>query len=278
MVTPGPLLAANGHVMNKVFLINETIIFEPELRRLGPLASYPDRALTLHGPVNECLTQLLDHNGEVLTQRYLFSAVWEKQGAVVTTNALYQTISSIRKALKTAGLDDDVIKTLPKAGFKCIARVIAGERDDFLKPQKISAAPVLIAPSTEQTEVFVKVATTSPTRFWPYWIAALLFILSCNVFYQTWKYDEPVFARYHPVGQLNGCNVFSSWYDRDKSQSAFEALSDRYTFRCHEGETAYLTLNHAQRGVTVLICDNNPQESATRCRSIYYKQQYNENE
>ncbi|WP_213731944.1 hypothetical protein [Citrobacter europaeus] len=76
---------------------------------------------------------------------------------------------------------------------------------------------------------------------------------------------------------MNGCTVFSSWYDRDKNQSAFEALSGRYPFSCHEGENAYLTLNHAQRGVTVLICDNNPQKSATRCRSIYYKQQYNEN-
>lgn len=270
--------AANGQVMNKVFLINETVIFEPELRRLGSLANYPERAVTLHGPVNECLAQLIEHNGEVLTQRYLFSAVWEKQGAVVTTNALYQTISSIRKALKAAGLADDVVKTLPKAGFKCIARVAAGERDDFLKPQKISADPILIAPSSEQTEAFSETVKTAPKRLWPYWIAALLFILSCSVLYQTWKYDEPIFVRYHPVGQMNGCKVFSSWYDRDKSQSAFEALSGRYSFSCREGENAYLTLNHAQRGVTVLICDNNPQKSATRCHSIYYKQQYNENE
>jgi len=88
--------------MKPVFLINETVLFEPDARRLCSLADYPSRAVILHGPVSECLLQLLEQNEQVLTQRYLFAAVWEKQGAVVTTNALYQTIASIRNALKSS--------------------------------------------------------------------------------------------------------------------------------------------------------------------------------
>lgn len=264
--------------MKKVFLINETVIFEPELRRLGALALYPERVVTLHGPVNECLTQLLEHHDQVLTQRYLFSAVWEKQGVVVTTNALYQTISSIRKALKTAGLADDVIKTLPKEGFRCTARVVVGEREDFLPPQIMPAAPLSAPPCAIQPQTHAEPQTKPRKHTMAYGLAALLFILSCYVLYQTWKYDKPDFTHYHNIGQINGCHVFSSWYDREKSRSEFEVLSSRYPVICHQDEIAYLTLSHAQRGVTVLVCDKNPQNSTARCHSIYYKQQYHENE
>lgn len=264
--------------MKKVFMINETVIFEPELRRLGPLANYPERAVALHGPVSECLTQLLEHNGQVLSQRYLFSAVWEKQGAVVTTNALYQTISSIRKALKAAGLADDVIKTISKEGFKSIARVVVGEREDFLNPQSMPANPIFVASSSAPPETNAMPHTAPRKHAIVYGLAALLFILSCYVLYLTWTYDEPAYANYYNAGQMNGCHIFSSWHDRDKSRSAFETLSGRYPVKCNQGEIAYLTLNHAQRGVSVLVCDKNPQESSAHCHSIYYKQQYHENE
>ena len=260
--------------MKNVFLINDAILFEPEHRRLGPIAGYPEQAVTLHGPVNACLLQLLEHNEQVLTQRYLFSTVWEKQGAVVTTNALYQTIASIRKALKTAGLADDIIKTLPKEGFKCIARVRTGEIETFLAPEKIPDESVLDAASSGMAES----PTPAKKRTFAYWIAGLLFILSCGVFYRTWKIDEPVLTSYHYVGQINQCEVYSSWFDQDKSRRAFESLSERYPLNCNPGDRAYLTLNHAQRGVTVIICDKNPQDTDARCHSIYYRQEYHEEE
>lgn len=66
--------------MKKVFLINDTLLFEPDLRRLGPLEGYPHRALTLHGPVNACLLLLLEHNNQVLTQRFFVCLRMGKAG------------------------------------------------------------------------------------------------------------------------------------------------------------------------------------------------------
>ena len=100
--------------MKPVFLINHVVLFEPDKRRLCQRGSYPERAVVLHGPVSECLLQLLEHNGEVLSQRYLFAAVWEKQGAVVTTNALYQTIASIRKALRKVRISRSFLPKLTR--------------------------------------------------------------------------------------------------------------------------------------------------------------------
>jgi len=126
------LLASNKYAMNHVYLINETLLFEPEQRRLCLLAGYPHHPVVLHTPASECLFQLLENSGQVLSQRFLFKNVWEKKGAIVSTNTLYQTIASVRKGLKSAAFGDDIIKTVPRAGFKSIAMVRMGTLEDFV--------------------------------------------------------------------------------------------------------------------------------------------------
>jgi len=269
--------------MKKVFLINDTLLFEPDLRRLGPLEGYPHRAITLHGPVNECLLQLLENNDQVLTQRFLFASVWEKQGAVVTTNALYQTIASIRKALKSAGLDENIIKTIPKEGFKSVAQVRIGEREEFILAQKASqdavlpdvsaekAIPVVVEPEALQKPSFF----ASPLA---YAVAGGLFILSCSVLFMTLKDNAPAFKNYQNIGKINDCDVFSSWREKEKSISMFTQLSKRYPIHCDSGGMAWMTLNHAQQGNSVTICDRNPQDAQAQCNSIFYRQQNDDNE
>ncbi|MCU6669249.1 winged helix-turn-helix domain-containing protein [Enterobacteriaceae bacterium H4N4] len=265
--------------MKTVFLINETVLFEPDARRVCSRAHYPERAVILHGPVSECLLQLLEHNDQLLTQRYLFATVWEKQGAVVTTNALYQTIASIRKALKSAGLEDNVIITVPKAGFKSVAQLRTGSADAFVERHKT------VQPLTLPDESIVErkpVATPLVSGFWTsrraYGLAAGLFLLSCSVLFITLRQGESVFAHYPLIGNSNGCEVYSSWHDKEKSRSILEALSQRFPLPCKRGDVAYLTLNQTQQGISVIICDQIPENSAARCQSIFYRQPYDENE
>lgn len=265
--------------MKNAFLINETVLFEPDARRVCSRTHYPERAVIMHGPVSECLLQLLEHNDQLLTQRYLFATVWEKQGAVVTTNALYQTIASIRKALKTAGLADNVIITVPKAGFKSIAQLRTGTVDELMERNKTVPLPVLPDISTEEQQ---PVATPAASRVWTsrigYWLAGGLFLLSCSVLVLTLRQGESVFARYQPIGKSAGCEVYSSWHDKEKSHSILAALSQRFPLPCKSGDVAYLTLNHSQQGISVIICDRIPVNSAARCQSIFYRQPYDESE
>lgn len=269
--------------MKPVFLINETVLFEPDARRLCSLADYPSRAVILHGPVSECLLQLLEQNEQVLTQRYLFAAVWEKQGAVVTTNALYQTIASIRKALKSAGLEENVIITIPKAGFKSVAQLQVGTLADFAERNNAVPAPVLAEVSSEIAKPAILPPVTQRTpRFWRpsslYWLAGALFLLSCGVLYSVLKPAEPVFAGYHPIGTMDGCEVYSSWNEIDKSQKMWTSLSQRFPLTCKTGKVAYMTLNHAQLGISVIICDRAPENREARCESLFYRQPYYDNE
>ena len=269
--------------MKNVFLINEVLIFDPEGRRLGPRAGYPQRAMTLHGPVSECLLQLLEHNGQVLSQRYLFAAVWEKNGAVVTTNALYQTIASIRKTLKSAGLDENIVITLPKEGFKSVAHIRSGTLSEFLVANKTSPISDLAELSSESLQAktggmpFKKSQSFLPASV-AYGIAGVIFLCSCAVLYGVVKNDNTQFKDYQPLGTLNGCEVYSSWHDKMKSIKAFKALSQRYAIECHAGEMAWMTLNYAQLGSSVIICDRKPDVKNAQCDSIFYRQEYHENE
>ncbi|WP_333850866.1 winged helix-turn-helix domain-containing protein [Leclercia sp.] len=269
--------------MKPVFLINETVLFEPDARRLCSLADYPSRAVILHGPVSECLLQLLEQNEQLLTQRYLFAAVWEKQGAVVTTNALYQTIASIRKALKSAGLEENVIITVPKAGFKSVAQLRVGTLAEFVEQNKTAPSPVLADASSEMAKPEIPPAVTPRTpRFWrpsiAYWLAGALFLFSCGVLYPEIKPAEPVFVGYHPIGTINGCQVYSSWNETEKSQRMWAALSQRFPLACKTGKVAYMTMNRAQLGISVIICDRAPENREARCESIFYRQPYYDNE
>ena len=263
--------------MKPVFLINDSVLFEPELRRICPLAGYPERAVLLHAPVSECLLQLLEHNGEVLTQRYLFSAVWEKQGAIVSTNALYQTIASIRKALKMAGLADNVVQTIPKAGFKSVAHIQVGTVDSFIPL-------TVVVPGSLPPEPDNPLPHVTDNRFRllsgkiAYGVAAVLFFLSCTVLYQQLPEQRTGFEGYQPVGTIAGCEVYSSWHDKINSQRIYTALTKQYPIQCKTGGVAYMTLNRFQNGTSVIVCDKLSDIAGAQCDSIMYRNQYHEND
>lgn len=264
------------HAMNKIYLINETVLFEPERRRLGPASGYPQWAVTLHGPVSECLNLLLERNGEVLSQRFLFTAVWEKQGAVVTTNALYQTIASIRKALKTAGLQENIVQTVPKEGFKSVARI----RE--VSPEEMMTSPTAAAltpPATQEESKRVKkrIDGTLTVKI-AYCLAALLFIGACFVLYSELKRPAPIYAHYHSAGKINGCEILSSLRDNNKSRHLFNALSKRYPLTCAPGGVVYITFNQLQLGTVVLVCDRRIENSQVNCHSIFYSERFQDDE
>ncbi|MEP8889631.1 winged helix-turn-helix domain-containing protein [Enterobacter roggenkampii] len=263
--------------MKPVFLINHVVLFEPDKRRLCQRGSYPERAVVLHGPVSECLLQLLEHNGEVLSQRYLFAAVWEKQGAVVTTNALYQTIASIRKALKMAGLTENIVQTIPKEGFKSVAHIQMGSLEDFITPAVLETVSTFAeAQRTSSPSVNHGLHFFLGKMAWV--LAGLLFVASCLALIHEINAQRAGLEDYLSIGNVNGCDVYSSWHDKTESQHIFAALEKRYPVHCPPGSVALMTLNRFQNGISVLVCDRLPNVAGARCDSIMYLEHYHESE
>jgi len=216
----------------------------------------------------------------VLTQRFLFEQVWEKHGAVVTTNALYQSIASLRKGLQSAGLAENIIKTVPKMGFKSIATIREGTIDDFIAPVHIASLP----PVDEKTEPETLQKDLSPERKhvahffhsrWAYLLACIAFILSCSVVDMQRAGGESTYSEYSYSGKVNGCVLYSSWSGEEKSAQTFTELGKRYSLMCKTDGVAHLTLNRSLQGVSVLLCNRKIEYSNAECQSyIFRKDRY----
>ncbi|HFO4471067.1 TPA: transcriptional regulator, partial [Escherichia coli] len=72
-------------------------------------------------PAGKCLKLLLDNAYSVVSHNQFFEKVWSDSSAEVATNTLYQNISMIRRSFReisSATIFNDVIRTVPRKGFK----------------------------------------------------------------------------------------------------------------------------------------------------------------
>ncbi|ELY4546051.1 winged helix-turn-helix domain-containing protein, partial [Cronobacter sakazakii] len=95
------------------FLIGETIVFDPDRR----IIYSENKKVRLHSSCVYCLELLIEHQGEVVEHETFYEYVWRRFGMEVGPNALYQSISMLRKALSTCGNQDNIILTAPRRGF-----------------------------------------------------------------------------------------------------------------------------------------------------------------
>ncbi|AWH89007.1 winged helix-turn-helix domain-containing protein [Limnobaculum parvum] len=268
--------------MNKIYIINETVCFDPEKHTLS-VYGQSGLEVNLHIPASQCLHQLLLHNGQTLSQQFLFEQVWEKNGVYVSSNTLYQNIALIRKAIKSVGLAEDVIKTLPKAGVKCIADVREIQNASIFPSP--SVIPVDSKTQNTTSDNLIEKETTiaagnlsgKPNPFrWIYLLAAIIFICSSGWVYLTQYHSNNIFEAYHPAGEVNGCNLFSSYNDAQKSALIFADLMKRKPFSCTPGSAVYMNVNRVYEKSSLVVCDKLIDSSNVRCESYVYIEANNE--
>ncbi len=94
-------------------------VVEPDLNRVvrsaGPIKLKPR--------VMQLLVYLAEHAAKVVTKEAIVRDVWD--GACVTDDALTYTISELRKALGDDAKAPRFIQTIPKKGYRLIARLEA---------------------------------------------------------------------------------------------------------------------------------------------------------
>ncbi|CAM3835688.1 winged helix-turn-helix domain-containing protein [Rahnella bruchi] len=276
--------------MKKLYLLNDIVLFDPEERSLVQIDATKARKIILHSPASECLRLLLLHNDQPVSQRYLFGQVWEKNGAYVTVNTLYQNMGSIRKGLKIAGLSDDVIKTLPKIGFKIsvnLSEIVSeAEQTATVADLKISGGECE-KEATEKKEV----STANVTRVfqrgyysferkyrWLCGIAGILvivFIWGCIL--KILPVDTSYYSAYRFAGTLNGCDLYSSYPDDEKSLALFSELMKKHPLQCHSKKITYMAINRMYEASSLLLCDQKITGNDARCVSFVFISDKNEN-
>lgn len=99
------------------YLINETIVFDSITGSLH-LTGEENTSIQLSRPSTLLLTELIANAGKTSSREELLTNVWEKNGLIPSSNNLSNHISYLRKTFRELGLDDNVIATVPKEGFR----------------------------------------------------------------------------------------------------------------------------------------------------------------
>lgn len=99
--------------MSRVIVLNDVINFEPEKKNFNSR----DAHVHISAPAAYCFLLLIEKQGELVTHEELYQYAWRQFGMEATANTLYQNISVIRRGLEKCGLQEDIIRTMPRRGF-----------------------------------------------------------------------------------------------------------------------------------------------------------------
>ncbi|QLY00845.1 MULTISPECIES: winged helix-turn-helix domain-containing protein [Enterobacter] len=256
----------------KKFILHDRVIFSPEDNKLTPLGAR-GRDVVLHVPVSRILFLLLSKAGSIVSQEDIYKEVWENYGQKVTPNTLYQNVSLLRKALKTAGLIAVTIKTHPKSGFSFFGKVELSEEDDARDDQTLtnpfqSREADIAGPegSDRLNDNFSEIHTQSlpprgllsecTRRYWPVLMTVALLALLCVslVWLLPSGKDTEFTVEQKIVGRVNNCPVYIDRGNHKVDLTKIMAYLREKGTSCIEHDFLYLTKAPYVNQVIVMSC------------------------
>jgi TolB-like protein len=106
--------------------------------------------------VFDLLTYLLRNRDRVVSKDDLIASVWG--GRVVSDSTLTSRINAARKAVGDSGIDQKLIRTIPRKGFRFVA-VVNGQQADIqtpvARPQQVNKPPRVAFPSPDRPAIAV---------------------------------------------------------------------------------------------------------------------------
>lgn len=117
-----------------------------ELRRLGAEVALPPKVFDL-------LCHLVQHRDRVVTKDDLLATVWE--GRFVSESTLGSHINAVRRVLGDDGVQQRVVRTIARKGFRFVADVTAGEARELIELPRSSAMLTRMAMLSELPSIGV---------------------------------------------------------------------------------------------------------------------------
>ncbi|ROR08820.1 DNA-binding winged helix-turn-helix (wHTH) protein [Erwinia sp. JUb26] len=104
------------------YLINNFVEFD-SCAGILTLVSDESISVALSKPGSRLLNELITHSGITLSREELLERVWENHGLIPSSNNLSNHISFLRKVFSQIGMEDNIIITSPREGFRLEADV-----------------------------------------------------------------------------------------------------------------------------------------------------------
>jgi DNA-binding winged helix-turn-helix (wHTH) protein len=251
--------------MHTKFIINGKVCFFSDENRLVPLGD-KGAPVALNIPASRCLLLLLQREGEIISQNEFIQTVWESKGQFANANTYFQNIHLLRKALKISGIEDNILKTVPKEGLSFVGTLTYPDEDDGVD---------VLVPSNDKEDshsspLALQQVTNSiaqhPTLFGfrimtfkilPIGILLILFLILSFQFYNNIANTSSFFSNYQAIGETNQCQVYASAHAILRQHTEYLAFIKDNNIQCRPGQVAYMAMNVAGTRVLVHICDKN---------------------
>ncbi|NDJ56562.1 hypothetical protein GWD52_06035 [Enterobacteriaceae bacterium 4M9] len=127
------------------YIICDRILFVPDLNTLSIIDNH-EEVVTISNPARRLLELLITRQGQNVPREEIFQKVWDNFGMVSSNNNLNHCISKLRRVLRSFGIDEDVIVTIPKLGFtlhkEITVRIISEENVEHVALTPTSASSV----------------------------------------------------------------------------------------------------------------------------------------
>ncbi|MEX1842738.1 winged helix-turn-helix domain-containing protein [Enterobacter cloacae] len=241
--------------MSGYYLINHKVRFFHEKHLLQPQGTA--NAVSMFTPVSDCLLLLIENRPDVIPQAEMIQKIWGNKGNYISANSLYQTISLLRKAIRTAGIEEDVIVTIPKKGITLAKSVVIeyiqngeGKPPPEEDSEEQLSVPTVTGKGKRNLRFPAKVLflTLSLTLL----ITTIVRLLSPE--YVRNSDDGTFFSDYVFFRSAGGCRYYSLPKYIKLQRPAIEAIVHEESTLCKSNGNVYINLSDINPGWTALKC------------------------
>ncbi|MHB2056196.1 winged helix-turn-helix domain-containing protein [Pantoea dispersa] len=272
--------------MSRKIIINSVVDFEPEKKRI----SGKKGTSSLSASAALCFELLIDNVGDLVTHDQFYDYAWRRFGMEPTSTSLYQNISALRKSLIKAGLQQDIIRTMPRRGFLLSPltqinrtepeRIVVDdvnakemtmgdkkEKDDFINFNVVAEMEPSKTVLPLKSESHVVICRNSKVG----WMLACLsgMVIGGITYYIDLNMHVPPVFSEKPV-HYKGCVIYSNDKNDFEGDEMFRVVDD-LNLKCENNRYAYLTSYRFSDRVSLVICRNPLNDKIpSECYSLYY--------
>lgn len=131
----------------KKISIGSNVVFYPGMRQIIS----NNQNLKMHSSASYCFELLIARQGEIVSHEAFYQYAWRRFGMEVSANALYQSISLIRKNLLACDIRQDVIRTIPRRGFM-LSNSILIEESTITPEQSVTDEEIVVGEGEQNGE------------------------------------------------------------------------------------------------------------------------------
>lgn len=256
------------------YFINQTIHFD-SINGLLNLIGNDNSIVQLSRPGSRLLTELITHSGNTLTREELLRTVWEEHGLRPSGSNLSNHISLLRKVFSQLGVNQNIIITVPKQGFRLDAEVT------LIRPSSGSSKAADLDSKNEKKDcptILLKPSHGGDT-FKKNLIVCLIIVITLIVIYFSLTAYLSHSKKTGAIN-INSCHIIDLESDSDRNREVklklLTSLINEKHINCKSNNsTIYFRFSnlfpikhYEQSSVFFAMCRKNKKNRLTHCESF----------